>query len=74
LPVVGWGLASVLSAADTDAAAALPQLLGAEQLWPQQPGPAHWQPGPDFQYIGHPGYHAERGPVRFRVVGLHLEY
>lgn len=45
-----------------------------EQVWPQKPGPLHWQLGPDFQYIRNPGYNHDRGPVKFWALRAHLEY
>jgi len=45
-----------------------------EHIWPERPGPIHWQLSPDFQYIQNPGYNRDRGPVHFWGVRLHLEY
>jgi high affinity Mn2+ porin len=45
-----------------------------EEIWPQKPGPVHWQLGPDFQDIDHPGYNRDRGPVHFWALRLHVEY
>jgi high affinity Mn2+ porin len=45
-----------------------------EHTWPEQPGPVHWQLGPDFQYVRNPGYNRDRGPVHFWALRLHLEY
>jgi high affinity Mn2+ porin len=30
--------------------------------------------GPDFEYIGHPGYNQDRGPAKFIAFRLHAEY
>jgi hypothetical protein len=38
------------------------------------PGALHWQIDPDYQYLVHPGYNRDRGPVSFWSLRLHLEY
>jgi carbohydrate-selective porin OprB len=45
-----------------------------EEIWPEKPGPIHWQLSPDFQYIQNPAYNRDRGPVHVWGVRFHLEY
>jgi high affinity Mn2+ porin len=40
---------------------------------PEQPGQLRWLLDPDFQYIRHPGYNRDRGPVHLWSLRLHLE-
>jgi high affinity Mn2+ porin len=41
---------------------------------PEQAGRVRWLIDPDFQYIRHPGYNRDRGPVQVWSLRLHLEY
>ena len=45
-----------------------------EQIWPMKPGPVHWELGPDYQDIRHPGFNQDRGPVHFWALRFHVEY
>lgn len=44
-----------------------------QYVWSRVPS-VRLQLSPDFQYIRHPGYNQDRGPVHFWAVRLHLEY
>jgi hypothetical protein len=72
LPPVAADFCCVTAALTT--ARALETYYRIEEIWPQKPGPIHWQLSPDFQDIRNPGYNRDRGPVHFWAIRFHVEY